>query len=314
VRQNRNGRLVLVNYGVIEVMQIDPIEKKPFNHFMPNSYVLGIGTSSCNWGCSFCQNHNISKEREVKGNEFTPKEIVEKALKENVQGIAYTYNEPTIFAEFALDVAKEAKRNGLFNVFVTNGYMTPETVSEMSGVIDAAVVNIKGNAERLFANKYEMVLSNKPVMESLVRLKDVGIHIEITDLVIPGVGDSLEACANLCSWISDMLGKETPLHFTRFHPDYKMVDYPATPIETLVKHRDIAIRSGLEFVYIGNAPYIEGENTYCPKCKSLCVGRDNYAITSWNLDSANACVGCGHKIPIVGSPVKTRRRKISVLF
>src|SRR5271155_49487 len=159
VRQNHKGKLYLETYGMVEAMQVDPIEKKPFNHFMPGSYVFGIGTSSCNWGCLFCQNHNISKDKEMKGKNMTPEKIVELAIKNSTESIAFTYNEPTIFIEYALDIAKLAHKKGLYNLFVTNGYMTREGIHEMTGLIDAAVVNIKGNGEQKFSNKYEVVVS-----------------------------------------------------------------------------------------------------------------------------------------------------------
>lgn len=256
VRQNVNGKLHLATYGKLEAMQVDPIEKKPFNHFMPGSYVFGVGTSSCNWGCLFCQNHNISKEREVRGIDVTPEEVVELAAKNKAQGIAYTYNEPTIFMEYALDVAKIAKKRGMYNLFVTNGYMTEEGIEAMTGLIDAAVVNFKGNGEDKFSNKYETVLSNGPVRESLVMLKEAGLHIELTDLIIPGAGDSKEACDNLTKFIYEDLGPDTPIQFTRFHPDYKMLDYVETPYSTLEAHYKIAKRNGLNYAYIGNVPEI----------------------------------------------------------
>jgi pyruvate formate lyase activating enzyme len=309
VRQNRGGKLVLANYGVLEAMQIDPIEKKPFNHFMPGTYVLGIGTSSCNWGCLFCQNHNISKEREIKGTEFGVEQIVDIALENGVDGIAYTYNEPTIFMEFVLDVARAAHDKGLFNVFVTNGYMTKESICMMKGLVDAVVVNLKGNGEQKFANKYEVVQSNEPVKEALVELKRAGIHVELTDLIIPLVGDSLEECRKLSEWVVGELGKETPIHFTRFYPDYKMLDFPSTPYETLLNHHKIAVDAGLKFVYIGNVVGNGYGNTYCPSCGKVCIRRDRFSVVEWKLNKHSGCESCAAKIPIVGEKPKTFDRK-----
>jgi len=300
IRKNKNGKLYLDSYGKLEAIQIDPIEKKPFNHFMPGSYVLGVGTSSCNFGCLFCQNHNISKEREIKGVDISPEELVSLALQYKVQGIAFTYNEPTIFIDYALDVAKIAHKQGLFNVFVTNGYMTPEAVSEMKGLIDAAVVDFKGNGEEKFANKYEAIVSNENIKSSLLEMKKSGIHIEITDLIIPKVGDSLEACDKLTKWIAEKLGPDTPIQFTRFHPDYKMLDYPETPMSTLVSHYNVAKSNGLNYVYIGNVPGTKYENTYCPKCGTELVKRIGFSISSWNITSSGTCPKCGMKIPISG--------------
>lgn len=315
VRQNIGGKLQLVNYGVVDAMQVDPIEKKPFNHFMPGSYVFGIGTSSCNWGCQFCQNHNISKAREIVGVDMSPERIVDMALQYDTQGIAFTYNEPTIFIEYALDVAKLAHKKGLYTAFVTNGYMTKEAVQKMKGHIDAAVVDFKGNGEQKFSNKFETVQSNDPVFESLANLKKAGIHLEMTDLIIPRVGDTLDACREMVRRIKSEVGTDVPLQFTRFHPDYKMMDYPSTSYESLKAHYDIAREEGLEYVYIGNMPGNPYEHTYCPKCNSLVIERTSLYLTRWDLDKNNCCRKCGNKIPITGKPVeKIRHREINSLY
>jgi pyruvate formate lyase activating enzyme len=315
VRQNKDGKLYLVNYGTVAAMQVDPIEKKPFNHFMPGTYVFGIGTSSCNWGCQFCQNHNISKEHEITGADMTPSQIVDLALRNKTQSIAFTYNEPTIFIEYALDVAKLAHKKGLYNLFVTNGYMTTEAVKEMKGHIDAAVVDFKGSGEQKFANKYEVVQSNEPIKESMLAMKSAGIHLELTDLIIPRVGEDLKACEELCRWLYDNIGPDVPLQFTRFHPDYKMLDYPVTPYATLKKHYDVAKRAGLRYVYIGNVPGNPYENTYCPRCNSLAIERQGLYLTKWLLDEGNMCRACGYSIPITGkAPEKLEYRDIASIF
>lgn len=315
IRRNIGGKLVLMSYGVISAMQVDPIEKKPFNHFMPGTYVLGIGTSSCNFGCLFCQNHNISKEREITGLEMTPEQVVGTAIKQHARGIAFTYNEPTIFIEFAIDVAELAHRRGLSTMFVSNGFMTKEAIALMKGKIDAVAVDFKGNGERIFSNKYEMVTSNEPVKEALLEMKKAGIHIEITDLIVPRVGDSVHACSELARWIHDNLGPDTPIQFTRFYPDYKMLDYPQTPFETLQKHYDAAKAEGLNYVYIGNVPGTKYEHTYCPSCGNAVIKREGYVITGWELDSENRCRRCGTPIPIIGKkPVLFTDREISVLY
>lgn len=315
VRQNVKGKLYLMNYGTIAAMQLDPIEKKPFNHFMPGSYAFGIGTSSCNWGCAFCQNHNISKEREIEGLETEPERVVELAIENKAQSIAFTYNEPTIFIEYALDVAKIAHKNGLYNLFVTNGYMTKEAVALMKGKINAAVVDYKGSGEQKFANKYETVVSNEPVMEAMIELKKAGIHLELTDLIVPRVGESLEACGTLTKWICGNLGADTPIQFTSFHPDYKMLDFPETSYETLKKHYDIAKKSGLNYVYIGNVPGNPYEDTYCPNCGTMVIDRFGHYITEWNLVEDNRCGNCGHKIFMFGTrPKKLTHREITALY
>ncbi len=300
VRQNINGELKLADYGVIDAMQVDPIEKKPFNHFMPGSYVLGVGTSSCNFGCMFCQNHNISKENGIVGSYVSPNKLVDLALKHSANGIAFTYNEPTIFIEYALDVAKLAHEKGLFSVFVSNGYMTKEAIALMKGSIDAVVVDFKGNAERVFTNKFMAVYSSDPIKDALVELKRVGIHIEITDLVVPKVGDSLIAATELTEWIANNLGHDVPLHFTRFHPDYKMDYLPDTPVKTLEEHYKVAKRAGLDYVYIGNVPGNKYEDTYCPKCNAVVIEREGFYIKAVNLDENNRCKNCGFKINVTG--------------
>jgi pyruvate formate lyase activating enzyme len=302
VRHNEGGKLYTKNYGKLNAMQVDPIEKKPFNHFMPGSSVFSIGTSSCNLCCLFCQNPGLSKEHGISEIDVQPNEVVELAIKSNSNGIAYTYNEPTIFIEYALDAAKVAHKKGLFNVFVTNGYMTKETVTAMKGLIDAAVVDFKGSGEQKFVSKYCAIPSSDPIKETLLEMKKAGIHTEITDLVIPTVGDSLDACNDLTKWISDNIGQDTPLQFTRFHPDYKMFDYPETSYETLKKHYDIAKRNGLNYVYIGNMPGNPYESTYCPKCGELVIKRYGLDTIGWNLDKNNKCPACGRKIYVVGKP------------
>jgi pyruvate formate lyase activating enzyme len=315
VRQNDNGKLKLATYGKVNALQVDPIEKKPFNHFMPGTYVFGIGTSSCNWGCLFCQNHNISKEKEITGGDVTPEGLVQRAIEENTQSIAYTYNEPTIFIEYALDVGEIAHRKGLYNLFVTNGYMTAEAVDQMKGRVDAAVINFKGNGEQKFSNKYEAVPSTEPIKEAAVAMKKAGIHVEFTDLIIPGVGDSLAACDEFTRWIHDEMGPDTPVQFTQFHPDYKMLDYPLTPYKTLKSHHEIAKKNGLNYVYIGNVAGNPYESTYCPGCGGVVIERRGLYLSAWHLDKENRCRTCGYRIPLVGkAPEKINYRNIEALY
>jgi pyruvate formate lyase activating enzyme len=302
VRQNKGGKLYLANYGKLEAMQIDPIEKKPFNHFIPGSEVFSIGTTSCNLACLFCQNPEMSKEHGGRGVEVPPRQVVELALESGVQGIAYTYNEPTIFIEYALEVAKIAHEKGLYNVFVTNGYMTKEAVQAMKGPIDAVVADFKGSGACEFVSKFSAIPSSDPIKEALIEMKKCGIHIEITDLIIPTVGDSLVACSELTKWIYDNLGPDTPVQFTRFHPDYKMRDYPETSFDSLKKHYDVAKKNGLNYVYIGNVPNSTFDNTYCPKCGKLVIERRGLYTTGWALDKNNACPSCKTPIPVIGKP------------
>jgi pyruvate formate lyase activating enzyme len=315
VRQNIGGRLKLADYGVIAAMQVDPIEKKPFNHFMPGTYVFGIGTSSCNWGCLFCQNHNISKQREINGAEKEPQDIVDMALLYNTKSIAFTYNEPTIFIEYALDVAKKAHKNGINTLFVSNGYMTGEAVAKMKGNIDAVVVDYKGSGEQKFANRYEAVVSNDAIKDSMLAIKKAGMHLELTDLIIPRVGESLKACDELTRWVAQNLGDDTPIHFTQFHPDYKMLDYPMTEYSALLDHYKTAKKNGLNYVYVGNVIGNPYESTYCSNCGNVVIGRSGFYITAWNLTNGSKCAECGNMIPIVGGkPKKFEFRDITALY
>ncbi len=307
VRKNINGNLYLLSYGVVSALQLDPIEKKPFYHFNPGAYVLGVGTSSCNFGCLFCQNHNISKEREISGIEIMPEELISIAISKGAEGIAFTYNEPTIFIEYALDVAMLAHQKGLFTLFVSNGYMTKKTIDLMAGKIDAVVIDFKGNGERIFSNRFEAVISNEPIKESVEYLLKLGFHVEITDLIIPKVGDSAEACDSLTKWLAG-ISNDIPLHFTRFYPDYKMPDYPITSVSTLKKHYNIAVKNGLKYVYIGNVPDNVHDNTYCPSCGKSVIRRHGFYISAMHITKDKRCKYCGYQISINGKLRSTNKR------
>lgn len=301
VRGNKDGDLYLLNYGVLIAVNIDPIEKKPLMHFYPGSQVLSIATTGCNWACAYCQNYDISQRKIVEGFVFEPEEIVKIAIETSANGITYTYNEPTIFIEYAHDVGVIAHRHGLFNTFVSNGYMTDEAVDYLSEFLDAITVDFKGNADNRFARRFIQIIDYEPVFNTLVELKRKKIFIEITDLVVPRVGDDLSMARKLSRWIVENLGPETPVHFLRFHPDFKMLDYPPTPVETLEKHVRVAREEGLKYVYIGNVPGHPYEHTYCPNCGRVVIARYGFEILEWNLTEDNRCKFCGYKINIVGS-------------
>ncbi len=251
--------------------------------------------------CSYCQNADISQLRKIEGIEMTPDELVANALDHGCEGMAYTYNQPTIFMEYARDVGRIARAKGLFNIFVSNGYDTPETVATMDDFLDCVTVDFKGSGETSFVRKYISIPNADPIFQSLLEIKDrAKVHIEITDLIVPRVGDSLEAATRLTKWVYDNLGPDTPVHFLRFHPDYKMMDFPWTPTETLEKHVAIGRKAGLNYVYIGNVPGHPDESTYCPGCRSVLIKRYGYEILEYNLDDKNRCKGCGYKTPIVG--------------
>lgn len=301
VRQNLGGRLQLLVYGRVITGHIDPIEKKPLVHFMPGTRIFSIATTGCNWLCHYCQNYDISQRRKVEGDTLSPEQIVRMAKERRCEGIAYTYNEPTIYMEFAHDVGVIARREGLFNVFVSNGYGTPHVIPLVNDFLDGITVDFKGNAERSFVRKYIGIPDPAPIFEYLQELRDrTSVHVEFTDLIVPRVGDNLDEARKLARWIHDNFGPDVPLHFLRFHPDYRMMEFPSTPVRTLEKHWEIAKGEGLNYVYVGNVPGHPLEHTYCPGCGGIAVGRNGFSITAWNLDSANRCKTCGHSIPIVG--------------
>jgi pyruvate formate lyase activating enzyme len=301
VRGVVGGKLYLLVYGRVIAGHIDPIEKKPVVHYRPGSKIFSIATTGCSWLCHYCQNYDISQRRKVDGIEAAPADVVQMAVSRGCDGLAYTYNQPTIFIEYARDVGKLARQSGLFNIFVSNGYDTPETVRMMGEFLDCITVDFKGSGETGFVRRYIGIPNAQPIFDTLLEIKQkTKIHIEITDLIVPKVGDSLEAASHLCKWVYDNLGPETPVHFLRFHPDYKMMDLPSTPVETLEKHYEIGKRTGLKYVYIGNVPGHPAESTYCPGCGGVLVRRFGYEILEYNLDDSNRCVACGYKTPIVG--------------
>ena len=308
IRKNENGKLLLMVYGRVIAAHVDPIEKKPLVHFWPGSTVLSIATTGCNWLCQYCQNFDISQRRKVEGIEVTPEEVVNSAIKNGADGITYTYNEPTIFMEFAHDVGVLARSKGLFNTFVSNGYMTPDSVAMASRFLDAATIDFKGNGEPKFMRRFIGVPGPEPIFETLLELKRRKIHVEVTDLVVPQVGDNLEYARKLARWVYDNLGPDTPVHFLRFHPDYKMMWLPWTPIETLEKHYLVARQEGLRYVYLGNVPGHKYENTYCPECGNIAIKRYGFDIIEWNLDEHNRCRSCGYALPIKGRLVKKLHR------
>ncbi|MFP3293458.1 MAG: AmmeMemoRadiSam system radical SAM enzyme [Nitrososphaeria archaeon] len=306
VRANVGGRLMLLVYGRIIASHVDPIEKKPLLHFWPGSSVLSIATTGCNWLCRYCQNFDISQRRSVEGVEASPEEVVEAALRVGADGVTYTYNEPTIFMEFARDVGLLARARGLFNTFVTNGYMTPESAEVAARFLDAATVDFKGNGNPGFLRRYAGVPDPSPIYETLLELRRAGVHVEVTDLVVPGVGtgDRVEDARRLARWVADNLGPDTPMHFLRFHPDYLMSDLPPTPVEALERHREAAMQEGIRYAYVGNVPGHEYEHTYCPGCGRPVIRRSGFDIIGWDLDEENRCKYCGQKIPIVGKLVR----------
>jgi len=300
VRKNEGGVLYSLVYGKAISACVDPIEKKPLSHFNPGASVMSIATVGCNFRCQFCDNWIISQEKQISGRNFPPEDVVKAARDNGCQGISYTYTEPTIFFEYAYETAKLAHQVGFFNTFVTNGYMTPEAVKTIAPYLDAATVDFKGGGDPDFYKSFSSVPSVEPIFECLKEMKRQGIHIEITNLVVPKIGDSIDQIVKLATWIKETLGEDTPFHLLRFHPDYKLTDIPSTPIQTLEKAYAAAKSVSLNFVYIGNVPGHPAENTYCPSCNELLIKRFSFEIVKWNLTKDMRWPVCGREIPIKG--------------
>jgi pyruvate formate lyase activating enzyme len=305
VRKNERGRLVLLVHGRAAAIQVDPVEKKPLSHFHPGSRVLSIGTVGCNWRCQYCQNAEISQEQVAQGRPFGPADAVAWAERFECDGVTFTYNEPTIFAEYALELMRAARASGRFANFVTNGYMTPEAVDLLAPQLDAVSVDFKGSGEPGFLRKYVAAKGPEPILATMADLHRRGVHVEITNLIVPEVGEDDDALRALAVRVRDDLGPSTPFHLLRFHPDYRMLDLPETPVRTLERLHAIAKEVGLEYVYLGNLWGHRLEHTYCPACGRIAVERYGFTIRRWNLDPENRCRGCSHSLPIVGRPPAT---------
>ena len=294
IRKNNGGNLDLLVYGMPFGMHIDPIEKKPVLHAMPGAKILSFGTTGCNYGCRYCQNFDMSQRREVAGESMTPESIVSLAIRTGCRGIAYTYNEPTVFLEFAHDVGLEARKRGLKNIFVTNGYETREAIEYASSFLDYITIDFKGNANNNFYRKYISVISADPIYDTIKNLLDFGMHVEVTDLVVPQVGDDLKDAERMVDRIREIGGEGIPVSFLRFHPDYRMLDLPLTSVKTLEEHRDMAIDHGMNYAYIGNVFGHKYESTYCPRCRQLLVKRNGFTSKIVGLDESGRCTSCGY--------------------
>jgi pyruvate formate lyase activating enzyme len=294
VRARQGGRMVLTTYGRSSGFCIDPIEKKPLNHFLPGTPVLSFGTAGCNLACKFCQNWDISKARDLDRiqDAASPAAIAEAAVQSGCRSVAFTYNDPVIFLEYAVDVAQACRERGLMTVAVSAGYILPEPRIEFFRHMDAANIDLKGFSDGFYKNLCAGKLA--PVLDTLEYLKhQTKVWFEITTLLIPGENDSLAEIEAESAWLMDRLGPDVPLHFTAFHPDWKMTDKPPTPPQTLRLARSIAMRAGLRYVYTGNVRDPEGQTTYCPACGAALIGRDWYEITAWRLAADGRCVECG---------------------
>ncbi len=293
VRACQDDQIVLTTYGRSSGFCIDPIEKKPLNHFYPGTPILSFGTAGCNLACKFCQNWDISKSRELDtlADAASPKTIALAAHESGCRSVAFTYNDPAIFHEYAIDVALACREKGINSVAVTAGYMCAEPRSEFYQHIDAANVDLKAFTERFYHQLCSAHL--QPVLETLLFLKhETSVWLEITNLLIPGENDSEQELQAMTQWVVENLGCDVPMHFTAFHPDYKMLDTPRTPVKSLVRAREIATQNGVRYAYTGNVHDERGGSTYCHVCGTRLIGRDWYLMTSWNLVERNRCPEC----------------------
>ncbi len=294
VRENLNNAIVLTSYGLSSGYCIDPIEKKPLNHFLPGTPVLSFGTAGCNLACKYCQNWDISKSREIHtlADEASPELIAQAAEQLNCRSVAYTYNDPVIFHEYAIDVARACHEKDIKSVAVTAGYVSPEPRKEFYQYMDAANVDLKGFTEKFY---YKLTGGHlQPVLDTLLYLKhETDVWVEITTLLIPGYNDSEAEIDEMTQWVVKELGPDVPMHFTAFHPDWKMLDVPPTPFDTLTRARSIAMNNGVRYAYTGNVHDEAGESTYCHHCGEKLIGRDWYVLSTWNLDEHGACKKCG---------------------
>lgn len=298
VRTRQDDEIVLTTYGRSSGFCVDPIEKKPLNHFLPGTPVLSFGTAGCNLACKFCQNWDISKSREMQtlADAASPELLATAAKRLNCRSIAFTYNDPVIFHEYAIDVAQAAREQGINSVAVTAGYVCPEPRKEFFGYMDAANVDLKAFTERFYNKICGGHLAN--VLDTLLYLKnETSVWFELTTLLIPGENDSPAEIESLSQWVVENLGPDVPIHFTGFHPDYRMMEIPATSRHSLDEARKIAKLNGVKFVYTGNVHDSEGGSTWCPSCGSVLIERDWYKLGSWQLDAQGCCRSCGEWIP-----------------
>ena len=298
VRQRVGDQMVLTTYGRSSGFCVDPIEKKPLNHFFPGSSVLSFGTAGCNLGCRFCQNWDISKARAVDKlqDAASPEEIARRAVELGCRSVAFTYNDPVIFAEYALDVAEACHARGVQTVAVTAGYIQPAPRREFYSRIDAANIDLKGFTEDFYTRQTLSHLA--PVLDTLEFVQHhTATWLEITTLLIPGHNDGDREIEELSRWLLQHLGPDVPLHFTAFHPDYKLTDVPPTPKSTLRRARALALAEGLRFVYTGNVHDREGDATTCPECRTPLIARDWYEILDYRLTREGCCPGCGYRPP-----------------
>ena len=310
MRENREGKLYSMNYGKVSSANVDPVEKKPLFHFHPGSRVFSIGSVGCTFRCLACQNFTISMASldELRTRDMTPQEIVDIALDHGCQGIAFTYNEPTIWHEFAYDTCKLAKERGLYTAYVSNGFIQEEPLREISKYLDAMNIDIKGFTQEFYRGVCRAPL--QPVLDATRLAHSLGIHIELTYLIIPGKNDGEKEIREFAKWCVE-LDPRVPVHFSRFHPDYKMADVPPTPISTMEMAKRVGQEEGLKFVYLGNVRIPGAEDTYCPRCGSLLVQRDGFTVIGTEVQD-DRCPKCGEDLYLVQAKSKAARPERSV--
>jgi pyruvate formate lyase activating enzyme len=294
VRAAKDGEIVLTTWGRSSGFCVDPIEKKPLSHFLPGTPVLSFGTAGCNLSCGFCQNWDISKSRETDtlADQATPEMIADAAVSLGCRSVAFTYNDPTIFFEYAIDVAEACHARDVKTVSVTAGYMSEKPRAQLYRHIDAANVDLKAFTEDFYVRHTKSHLA--PVLDTLEYLKrETKTWFEITTLLIPGLNDSAKEIGELSRWVLEKLGPDVPLHFTAFHPDYRMRDRPRTPPATLAMARRIAMEEGIRYAYVGNVHDVGRQTTYCHQCGSRLIQRDWHQLVAWNLDAKGRCLSCG---------------------
>lgn len=293
IRQNLNQQIVLTSYGRSSGFCIDPIEKKPLNHFFPGSSVLSFGTAGCNLACKFCQNWDISKSKELDTlmSQASPETIATAAVKAKCKSVAYTYNDPVIFHEYAIDTAQACRELGIKSVAVSAGYVCEQPRAEFYQSMDAANIDLKAFSEHFY---HKITGSHlQAVLETLQYIKhETNVWLELTTLLIPGQNDSEQELQKMTQWVVENLGADVPMHFSAFHPDWKMQDTPRTPTDTLLKARSIALANGIHYAYIGNAHDKAADSTYCHHCGKLLIGRDWYELSEWKLDANGVCFNC----------------------
>ena len=315
VRQRLNDEVKLVSYGRSSGFCVDPIEKKPLNHFYPGSAVLSFGTAGCNLACKFCQNWDMSKSREMDtlADRATPRQLTKVAEEMSCRSIAFTYNDPIVFLEYAIDVAAACRENGIKSVAVTAGYVDPEPRVEFFQAVDAANVDLKGFTDRFYFKVCGGHLA--PVLETLEYIKhETDTWLELTTLLIPGENDSEEEIHAMTNWVVEKLGPEVPMHFTAFHPDWKMLDIEHTPAATLTRARKIALGNGVHYAYTGNVHDAAGSSTWCHDCGKLLIERDWYQLGDWNMGINASCNDCGARLPghFEAKPANFGARRIPV--